>query len=82
MDRSLAFACFVAGTVAFVRFFWLVPRLRRERTGGTLTGVEKWFPWLPGRFTAAGTRLRRQMYMLLVLGWMFLVAGLLAGGRT
>ncbi len=30
---ALAFACFVAGTVAFLRFFFLIPTLGKERIG-------------------------------------------------
>ncbi len=78
MRSSLAFGCFVAGTVAFVRFFMLVYRLRRERIGPPPTKVHSWFPWLPGgRFTAAGDAIRRRMNGLMLLGWAFLIAGLM-----
>ncbi len=76
MIDSVAFACFVAGTVAFVRFFMLAPRLRRERTDITTGKAQAWFPWLPGSFTPEGERLRRQMNGLLLVGWVFLLAGM------
>lgn len=74
--ESLAFACFVAGTVAFIRFFLLVPKLKRERIGEPATKLQDWFPWLPGNFTSAGQRVRRQMNALLIFGWILLIAGL------
>jgi len=74
--ESFAFACFVAGTVAFIRFFLLVPTLKRERIGEPTTKLQDWFPWLPGNFTPAGQRVRRQMTALLILGWILLIAGL------
>ncbi len=77
MRASLALACFVAGTVAFLRFFSLVPRLRKERVGPPPSKLHHWFPWLPDHFTPAGERLRRHMNRLTVLGWVFLIAGLL-----
>ena len=77
MFDSVTFACFVAGTVAFVRFFTLARRLNRERTEAPAGKLQLWFPWLPGKFTAEGERLRRQMNVLLVIGWMFLLAGLI-----
>jgi hypothetical protein len=77
MQATLAFACFVAGAAAFVRFFFLVPRLKRERLGTPATKLESWVPWLPGHFTPAGTRLRNQMNRLILFGWIFLIAGLL-----
>jgi len=77
MKESLAFAMFVAGTVAFIRFFTLVPGLKRERIGEPTTKMQSWFPWLPGKFTPAGQRVRRRMTALLVFGWMLLVAGLI-----
>lgn len=76
MFDSVAFACFVAGTVAFVRFFVLALRLKRERTDTPSSKAQQWFPWLPGKFTPEGERLRRQMNVLLVIGWVFLLAGL------
>ncbi len=76
MRASLAFACFVAGTVAFVRFFYLVPRLRKEQVGAPASELQLWFPWLPGLFTPTGERLRREMKRLLLIGWAFLLAGL------
>jgi hypothetical protein len=81
MQATLAFACFVAGAAAFLWFFSLVPRLRRERLGTPTNKLESWFPWLPGHFTPAGTRLRRQMNRLIVFGWIFLIAGLLISPR-
>jgi len=77
MLDSVVFACFVAGTVAFVRFFVLAPRLKHERTDTPSSKAQMWFPWLPGKFTAEGERLRRQMNVLLVIGWMFLLVGLI-----
>jgi hypothetical protein len=76
MVESVAFACFVAGTVAFVRFFMLAPRLRRERTDPEAGKLQAGFPWLPGSFTPEGERLRRRMNGLLVVGWVFLIAGI------
>ncbi len=81
MRESLAFACFVAGTVAFIRFFVLVPKLRKERVGAPASKLHYWFPWLPGSFTPAGQRIRRQMSALLVLGWILLMAGLILSPR-
>jgi hypothetical protein len=82
MRASLALGCFVAGTVAFLRFFFLAPRLRRERVGAPPSKVQWWFPWLPGgRFTAVGERIRRQMNTLMLLGWAFLLAGLVFSPR-
>ncbi len=75
--KSLAFACFVAGTVAFIQFFTLVPRLKRERVGEPQSKLQSWFPWLPGKFTPAGQRVRRRMTALSILGWVFLMAGLI-----
>ena len=77
MIDSLAFACFVAGTVAFVRFFTLAPRLKGERTDERVSKAQLWFPWLPGKFTPEGDRIRRQMNALLVIGWVFLLAGMI-----
>jgi len=77
MIDSLAFACFVAGMVAFVRFFTLALRLKRERTEAPSGKAQLWFPWLPGKFTPEGDRIRRQMNALLVIGWVFLLAGMI-----
>ncbi len=77
MLESVAFACFVAGTVAFVRFFVLALRLKRERTDAPSSKAQLWFSWLPGKFTAEGERLRHRMNTLLVIGWVFLLAGLI-----
>lgn len=81
MQATVAFACFVAGAAAFIRFFTLVPRLRRERVGAPSTRMEAWFPWLPGHFTPAGVRLRSHMNRLILLGWFFLIAGLFLSPR-
>ena len=78
---ALAFACFVAGTVAFLRFFFLIPTLRKERIGQLPSKIQLWIPWLPGQFTRTGARLRRQMNGLMLLGWGFLIAGLLLSPR-
>ena len=75
MRASIAFGCYVAGAVAFLRFFWLALSLRRERVGEPASRLYAWFPWLPGEFTARGRQLRRRMNGLLLLGWLFLVAG-------
>ena len=75
MSGYAAFVCFVVGTVAFIRFFLLAPRLRKERIGPPATQLELWFPWLPGKFTPEGTRLRRRMNRFLLVGWVLLVAG-------
>jgi hypothetical protein len=76
MSASMAFACFVAGAAAFLRFFYLAFRLNRERVGPPASKLQRLFPWLPGQFTPAGEKLRKQMNVLLGLGWIFLVAGL------
>ncbi len=81
MRASLAFACFVAGTVAFCRFFYLALRVNRERVGPSATRLQRWFPWLPGQFTANGEQLRRKMNTLLILGWLFLLVGLVVSPR-
>ena len=81
MRASLAFACFVAGTVAFSRFFYLALLVSKERVGPSATRLQRWFPWLPGQFTANGERLRRKMNTLLILGWMFLLVGLVLSPR-
>jgi hypothetical protein len=73
---SIAFACFVSGIIAFVRFFYLALLLRKERVGEPESKLHDWCPWLPGRFTAAGMRIRRQMNVLLVVGWILLLVGL------
>ena len=78
---SVAFACYVAGVVAFARFFLLAIRLRRERVGPPSSKALQWFPWLHGKFTDAGERLRRQMMILLVIGWVFLIAGMALSPR-
>jgi hypothetical protein len=75
VSDSFAVACFVAGAVAFIRFFTLAPRLSRERLDEQPSRVQQWFPWVPGNFTTEGQRLRRQMNGLLVVGWVFLLAG-------
>jgi len=77
MRSALSFGCFVAGTVAFLRFFYLVPQLRRERRGAPRSRLESWFPWVVGDLTPAGDKLRRHMNSLMVIGWVLLVAGLL-----
>jgi hypothetical protein len=79
--KSVAFGCFVAGTVAFLRFFYLATKLRKERIGTPTTRAQEWFPWLPGTFTPAGQRIRRQMNGLMILGWAFLIAGLAISPR-
>ncbi len=78
---ALAFACFVAGTVAFLRFFFLIPTLRKERIGQPPSKMQLLVPWLPGQFTRTGARLRRQMNGLMLLGWAFLIAGLFLSPR-
>ncbi len=81
MRAALAFAFFVAGTVAFLRFFFLIPTLKKERIGQPSSKMELWIPWLPGQFTRTGAQLRRQMNGLMLLGWAFLVAALLLSPR-
>ena len=67
--------------VAFVRFFYLAGKLKHERIGEPTSRAQSWFPWLPGQFTPAGQRIRRRMNGLMILGWIFLIAGLAIGPR-
>jgi len=76
MRAAFSFTCFVTGTVVFLRFFFLVPRLRRERRGAPASRLEWWFPWLVADLTPTGERLRRHMNALMVVGWVLLVLGL------
>jgi len=71
---------FVAGTVAFVRFFWLSLPLRKERIGEPASRLHLWFPWLPGTITPAGQRIGRQMYGPLLIGWILLLVGWVLSG--
>ena len=80
MTDLLALICFAAGATAFGRFFYLAPRLRSERIGSPPTKLQRWLPWLPGRFTPTGERLYRHMNVLLFVGWVLLVAGVLLSG--
>lgn len=75
MINSLALVCYAAGAMAFIRFFVLAPRLSSERVGPPPTKMQRWFPWLPGQFTPAGARLYRHMNGLMLVGWVFLVLG-------
>ena len=81
MLRSVAFGCYVAGTVAFLRFFYLAVKLKKERIGAPAPRAQAWFPWLPGKFTPAGERIRQRMNGLMILGWVFLLTGLAIGPR-
>ena len=76
LSSSLSLVCFGAGLVAFVRFFRLASLLAAERIGPPPGKLLRLFPWLPGQFTAAGERLYRQMNMLLLVGWVFLMLGI------
>ncbi len=78
---SVVFACYVSGAVAFTRFFLLAVRLKKERVGPPASKAHEWFPWLPGQFTPTGQRMRRQMTMLMVLGWVFLILGMVLSPR-
>lgn len=77
MKASVAFACYVAGTVAFVQFFLLVPRLKRQQIGSQTSWLQAWLPWAAGRFTPEGERLRRRMRGLVAIGWVLLIAGII-----
>jgi hypothetical protein len=81
MQAPVALVCFVIGMAAFFRFFYLVPRLRKERVRPPDGKLEEWFPWISGQFTPAGDRLRREMNRLMLLGWAFLIAGLVLSPR-
>jgi len=72
---SIRFVCFVAGAAAFIRFFVLATRLNRERVGPPASRTQRLFPWLPGRFTTEGCRVRRRMNVLLAVGWILLILG-------
>ncbi len=72
----MAFSCFVTGTAVFLRFFFLLPQLIKERVERPRTFVEQWAPWFRGRFSVRGARLQRQMNRLIVLGWVLLIGGL------
>ena len=76
MRASIAFACYVAGTVAFVQFFLLVPRLRKQQIGARTSWLHNWLPWSSVSFTPEGERLRRRMRVFVVLGWLLLIAGI------
>ena len=75
LRASIAFGCFVAGAVAFLRFFWLSLSLRNERIGEPESKLQSWLPWLPGKFTSRGVQIRRRMNALLVGGWILLLVG-------
>ncbi len=77
----MAFASFVAGVAAFVWFFYLARKLGKERTGPPMSRLQNWFPWLPGEFSATGEKMRRQMNILLAVGWVFLILGLVLSPR-
>ena len=66
----------MAGTVAFVRFFLLVPRLRKLQIGSQTSWLHTWLPWSPVSLTPEGERLRRRMRVFVVLGWVMLITGI------
>jgi len=81
LRASVAFACYVAGTVAFVRFFLLVPRLRKEQIDSESNWLRAWLPWSPGSYTPEGEHLRRRMRLFVGLGWILLIAGIILSPR-
>ena len=82
MRLVISTLCYLVGAAFCFRALILFPRLARERSGPTSTGKSSWAGWMPGEFTPQGRRIRRNINLSLVAGWLALLAGLLLGRAT
>jgi hypothetical protein len=80
MHALLQLLSFTSAIFCFLRFFWLTKRLAPERTSAPSPAQFR-TGWIPGGFTPRGMRIRQQMTILFVLGFVFLAVGLMLAMR-
>ena len=78
----ISILCYLAGAALCLRSLFLFPRLGRERMGPPLGGKPLWTGWMPGAYTKKGREIRRTINLSLVVGWVFLLVGMLLGQRA